>query len=176
MAVASATPAARSRGAASPAAARRALATVTAVDETRPPAAAASSTPWLAPKILRCGVSEEGDRGEHDGDGPDLAQVDAAERTDRLVGDDRQRDERHRQEDEPGAQLLPGNLLEPPMQVLPHGQQSRGRHRSRSRDAQVAEDRVSAEREGCHAGNRRGGGEASGLRFSSRQKAVKTAA
>jgi hypothetical protein len=45
MAVASATPAANKRGEPSPAAARRALVAATAVEDTRPPAAAASSTP-----------------------------------------------------------------------------------------------------------------------------------
>ena len=93
----------------SPAAARLALAAVTAVDDTRPPAAAASSSPCRAPKIFHRDVAEEGDRREHDRDQPDFARIDAAERTDRIVRHHRQRDEGHGEQHQRRAQFRPGH-------------------------------------------------------------------
>ena len=51
-ALATDTPAASRRGSPSCAAARRALVKVTAVDDTKPPAAPASSRPWLWPRYF----------------------------------------------------------------------------------------------------------------------------
>src|SRR5215813_4826680 len=88
-AVATATPAARRLGAPSPAAARRALVSVTAVDETNPPRGCGQQYAAADAENLHREISEERYAGEQDGDDPDLARIDAAEWSNRIVLQDR---------------------------------------------------------------------------------------
>jgi hypothetical protein len=114
-------------------------------------------------EILDGGVSDERHAGQHDGDDPDLPRIDPAERAHRIVGYDRQHDERHRQQHQSGAQLRPSDPLHPAMQVFTHGQEAGGRDARRCRHPQVPDRRIGAERERHHAGNRSRRGETFGL-------------
>jgi hypothetical protein len=110
--------------------------------------------PAARAEIFHRHIAQERDGGENDGDDPDFPRVDAAERSDRLVGHEREPDERHREQHQPGAQLRPGDLFHPSVQLLAQRQQRCGGDRSGSGDPHVADDRIGGEREGQHAGDR----------------------
>src|SRR5262245_32716623 len=96
MALAKATPPASKAGSASPAAECRALATVTAVDDARPPAAPATRMPRPVPST-QPEITKKRNRGEHDGNQPYFARIHSAKRSDRVVGHNWQNDECHGQ-------------------------------------------------------------------------------
>jgi hypothetical protein len=109
-------------------------------------------------------IAEEGDGGEHDGDDPDLARIDPAERPDRLIGQDGQRDKGHGQQHQSRSQFRPGDLLHPAVQLFARSKHARGGDCGPGGNPHVAEHRVGTQREGQHGSHRGGRGENAGGR------------
>jgi hypothetical protein len=87
---------------------------------------------------------------------PDLARIDPAEGPDRIVGQDRQPEKRHGEQDQSRLQLRPSNLFHPAVKVFSKGKQARGGDRGADGNSQIAEQRISAKSKSQHAGDRSG--------------------
>ena len=87
---------------------------------------------------------------------PDLARIDPAEGPDRIVGQDRQPEKRHGEQDQSRPQLRPSDLFHPAVKLFSKGTQARGGDRGADGNSQIAEQRISAKSKSQHAGDRSG--------------------
>jgi len=123
---------------------------VTAVDETNPPRGCGQQYAAADAENLHREISEERYAGEQDGDDPDLARIDAAKWSNRIVLQDRQGDAGHGQQHQSRPQFGPGDLLNEAVNRLAGRRDAGGGHCRRCSNAHIPDQRIGAQRKGEH--------------------------
>ena len=98
-------------------------------------------------------VACKGHTCQHNSDQPDFARFHSAERTDRIVGNNGERNKGHGEQDQRAAEFALLHLLQPVMQRCTQRQNANGCNRGRRCGAHVPDHGVGRQRKGQHPGN-----------------------